>query len=155
MGLIIRSSAIHAAGCFTTAPIARRKHIIEYTGPLLDINVANAMYEDKDYTFLFQSPFKRKFIDGHGMAAFINHSCDPNCETDFIGKGVWIIALRDIAAGEELSYDYNLFDGALDDPAPCHCGAKSCRGTMYSEEEIERLKKLAAEEKQKKRKRSR
>jgi hypothetical protein len=50
---------------------------------------------------------------------------------------VWIIALRDIKAGEELTYDYNLYDGDEDDPSLCFCGVKACRGTMYCEEEIE------------------
>ncbi len=73
-------------------------------------------------------------IDGDGVAAFINHCCDPNCEADEIDGRVWIIALRDIAADEELSYDYNLYDG--DDDAPCRCGAENCRGSLYSEEEL-------------------
>ena len=42
---------------------------------------------------------------------------------------VWIQAIRNIAPGEELTYDYCLYDG--DDEAPCYCGAKDCRGTMY------------------------
>jgi SET domain-containing protein len=75
-------------------------------------------------------------IDGEGAAAFINHSCDANCEADEIKGRVWIIAARDIEAGEELTYDYNLYDGDLDDPSPCFCGAKNCRGSMYSEEEL-------------------
>jgi SET domain-containing protein len=84
----------------------------------------------------------KTIIDGHGMAAFINHSCDPNCETDEIEGKVWIIAIRDIAPGEEITYDYNLYDGEEDDPAPCYCGASSCRGSMFSPEELERLKNL-------------
>jgi hypothetical protein len=81
-------------------------------------------------------------IDGEGVAAFINHSCDPNCEADEIKGRVWIIASRDIQAGEELTYDYNLYDGDLDDPSPCFCGASNCRGSMYSEEELVRRAKL-------------
>ena len=50
--------------------------------------------------------------------------------------------LRTIAPGEELTYDYNLYDGDEDD-ARCHCGARKCRKTMYSPEEIARRKKLA------------
>ena len=46
--------------------------------------------------------------------------------------------LRDIAAGEELTYDYNLYDGEPEDESRCLCGAKTCRGTLYSEEEIEK-----------------
>jgi hypothetical protein len=74
------------------------------------------------------------------MAMFINHSCDANCETSEIGGRVWIKSIRAIAAGEEITYDYCLYDGG-DDEAICNCGAKKCRGTMYSKEEIRRRKR--------------
>ena len=81
-------------------------------------------------------------IDGEGIAAFINHSCTPNCEPDEISGRVYVFALRNIKAGEELTYDYNLYDGELEDESICHCKAKNCRGTMYSDDEIERRAKL-------------
>jgi uncharacterized protein len=142
MGLIIRSSAIHAAGCYTTMPIPAGTKIIEYTGPRITPDEGDARYENREAVYLFGLE-DGMVIDGAGMAAFINHSCEPNCETDEIDGRVWIFALRDIAAGEELTYDYNLYDGDEDDPAPCACRAKSCRGTMYSAEEIARRKKNA------------
>ena len=83
------------------------------------------------------------------MAAFINHSCSPNCEPDEIDGRVYIIARRNIKAGEELLYDYNLYDGEADDKAPCHCRAKNCRGTMYSSEELAKRAKEARNEKTK------
>src|SRR2546421_7926965 len=46
------------------------------------------------------------------------HACDPNCETDQIRNRIWIIALRNIEAGEELTYDYNLFDADPGELAP-------------------------------------
>jgi len=82
-----------------------------------------------------------RVVDGDGIAAFINHSCDPNCESDEIDGRVVIRSLRDIRSGEELAYDYCLYDGDPDDPALCFCGAKNCRGSMYSEEELRRRKK--------------
>jgi hypothetical protein len=85
-------------------------------------------------------------IDGHGMAMFVNHSCDPNCETDEEGDRVFIASIADIRAGDELTYDYCLYDG--DDDAPCFCGSKGCRGSMYSPEELK--KKSRAEAKKKK-----
>jgi hypothetical protein len=73
---------------------------------------------------------------------YINHSCDPNCETEELRGRVWVMSLRRIAPGEELTYDYNLYDGDEDD-ARCYCGATSCRQTMYSPEEIARRKRAA------------
>lgn len=144
MGLIVRSSDIHAAGVYTTAPIKKDSLVVEYTGPIVSRERADELYEGRPYTYLFGLDDGR-IIDGHGIAAFINHCCDPNCETDEIDGKIWIVALRDIKPGEELTYDYCLFDGEEDDEAPCYCGAKNCRGTMYSEEEIERQRKLGRE----------
>ena len=142
MGLIVRSSDIHAAGCYTTADIPRDTYIVEYTGPRITKEEADERYEEKSTTYLFGLTDGKYVIDGHGIAMFINHSCDPNCETEEIDGRVWIVARRDITAGEELTYDYNLYDGDLDDPAPCCCGTKKCRGSMYSPEELLRLKKI-------------
>ena len=78
-------------------------------------------------------------IDGHCMAMFINHSCDANCETSEEDGRIWIKAIRNIAAGEEITYDYCLYDGGPDDgEALCNCGSAKCRGTMYSKKEVRR-----------------
>jgi SET domain-containing protein len=143
MGLLIRSSDIHAAGCYTTEVVPAETRIVEYTGPRVTPEEGDERYDNRETTYLFGLE-GGMLIDGEGMAAFINHSCDPNCETDEIDGRVWIFAARDIAAGEELTYDYNLYDGEEDDPAPCTCGTKKCRGTMYSPEEIARRKKRKA-----------
>ncbi len=142
MGLIVRSSLIHAAGCYTTTPIAKGTRVVEYTGPIIDKEEADRRYEHKPITYLFGIGDGSKVIDGHGIGMFINHSCDANCETEEIDGRVWIMAIRDIAAGEELCYDYCLYDGD-DEEAPCNCGAKNCRGSMYSAEELRRRKRLA------------
>ena len=141
MGLIIRSSDIHAAGCYTTTNIRKGTKIVEYTGPRISKDQGDEIYENRQTTYLFGLRDGREVIDGHGVAMFINHSCDPNCETDEIDNRVWIIALRNIKAGEELTYDYMLYDGDENDPAPCYCGSKNCRGTMFSENEIKRQKR--------------
>jgi SET domain-containing protein len=141
MSLIIRSSNIHAAGCYTTAPLAKGARVVEYTGDRVSKAEGERLYKDKDYTYLFALDGGTHMVDGYGMAMYINHSCDPNCETDEFDGRIWIIALRNIKAGEELTYDYNLFDGI--GAESCNCGARRCRGTMYSEEEIRKLKKEA------------
>jgi SET domain-containing protein len=123
MALVIRPSRIHAVGVFTTSPIRKAARVVEYSGPRLTAEEANRLY------------------DGEGLGAYLNHSCDPNCEVDEIRNRVWILAIRNIAAGEELLWDYNLYDD--DDPAPCHCGSAKCRGTMYSREWMAKLRRKA------------
>lgn len=84
-------------------------------------------------------------------ARFINHSCDPNAELQrWQVKGytrIGIFALRDIAAGEEITYDYQFFTA---EETACRCGTAKCRGYLganvaedkarEAEEEKERLK---------------
>lgn len=150
MSIIVKSSSLHGAGVYTTTAIPKGTRVLEYTGPRLTRKQTDGMYSDNEVTYLFTMDDNETVIDGFGMAAFVNHSCDPNCESDQIDNRIYIIALRDLAAGEELLYDYCLWDGEPDDKAPCYCGSANCRGTMYSEEEIERQRKLVERQKRKK-----
>lgn len=131
MGLVIRSSGIHAAGCYTTTAIRKGARVAEYTGPRLSKREADIRYQGSHVTYLFGLGDGSMVIDGHGLAMFINHSCDPNCETSEVNDRVWITAIRDIAPGEEITYDYCLYDGG-DEEALCNCGTRHCRGTMYA-----------------------
>jgi SET domain-containing protein len=152
MGLIIRSSSIHAAGCYTTTAIKKGSKVVEYTGPRITKEAADEKYQDSPTTYLFGLGDGSFVIDGHGTAMFINHSCDPNCETGEVRGRVWVKAIRNISAGEELTYDYYLYDGDDDDPAHCNCGAEGCRKTMYSPEELRRRSRLARSKKAAKKK---
>jgi SET domain-containing protein len=145
MPLLIRQSRIHSRGCYATRPIGKGTLIVEYVGERLTNDQAEDLYGHVPHTYLFGLDGGKHVVDGHGVAAFINHSCDPNCEADEIGGKIWISALRDIEAGEELTYDYNLFDG--DDDAPCFCGAPRCRGSLYSRSYLRKLKRIRAQRK--------
>jgi hypothetical protein len=84
-------------------------------------------------------------VDGN-EARFVNHGCDPNCQTVQIGKRIFIEAIRTIRPGEELAYDYRIQRDA-DDPANvdavfrCLCGAKNCRGSMLVARPKKRMKR--------------
>ena len=134
--LITRGSDIHAAGCFALEPVVKGTRLLEYEGERITKDEGDLRYEGRPFTYLFGIGKGDIVIDGHGMAMFVNHSCQPNCETDEINGRVFIKAIRNIKAGEELTYDYWLYDG--DDEAPCHCGSKKCRGSMYSPAELKK-----------------
>lgn len=142
MALIIRASEIHASGCYTTTAIRKGARVAEYTGPLLTRAEADAAYKNARITYLFGLGDGSMVIDGHCTAMYINHSCAPNCETVEKAGRVWVKAIRNIAAGEELTYDYCLYDGD-EDGAVCNCRTANCRGTMYSPDEVKRRKAAA------------
>jgi hypothetical protein len=102
-------------------------------------------YEGRSFTYLFGIGNGDKVIDGHSMAMFINHSCHPNCEIDERNGRIFIKSIRKLKAGEEITYDYWLYDG--DDEAPCSCGSRNCRGSMYSPTEMKRMKRAATKAK--------
>jgi SET domain-containing protein len=134
----VRQSAVHGRGVFAARPIRKGRRIIEYTGRRIPWKTIPADVNDA-HTFLFGINDGTDVIDpeiGGNEARWINHSCHPNCEAIEEGRGrVFIYALRDIRAGEELSYDYQL---QVDEPITravkaentCHCGSANCRGTM-------------------------
>jgi hypothetical protein len=141
-GLIVRSSSIHAAGCYTSRPIEKGVRVCEYDGQRISKAAADARYKGRPVTYLFFCG-RNTVIDGFGMAMFLNHSCDPNCETEQdANHRIFIRTLRRVAAGEELTYEYNLHDSDEDD-APCFCAAPNCRATMFSPLELKRRARTA------------
>jgi uncharacterized protein len=136
--LKVRKSPVHGRGVFATAPIRKRARIIEYTGRRV---LWSTIPEDLDdlRTYYFGLDDETKVIDptvGGNEARWINHSCDPNCEAFEDSRGrVFIEALRNIRAGEELFYDYRLVIDVprtkeIEQESICHCGSPRCRGTL-------------------------
>ncbi|MFT3830037.1 MAG: SET domain-containing protein-lysine N-methyltransferase [Opitutaceae bacterium] len=78
----------------------------------------------------------------HGnISRYINHSCAPNCRSEKKRGRVWIVAARDIAAGEELSFDYG-FKFRHWAANPCRCGAPECPGYIVAEDQRWRLGRM-------------
>lgn len=91
-------------GLFAAEPIPKGAFIIEYTG----VQLSQAEYLVSNSSYLFEVGPKGA-LDGSprwNKARYINHSCAPNCDFEIKKRRVFIFALRDIAAGEELGYDY-------------------------------------------------
>jgi hypothetical protein len=139
--LQVRVSPVHGRGVFATRRIEKGERIIEYLGQRVSHDEADRRYEDKDendsHTFLFIVDSKTVIdagVDGND-ARFFNHSCNPNCESVVENRRVFIEALRAIEAGEEMTYDYQLYKDEddpenIDEVFACRCGFEQCRGTM-------------------------
>ena len=141
VGIEVRDSPLHGFGVFATKRIKKGARVVEYLGERVSHAEADRRYDDKDesdnHTFLFIVDGRTVIdagVDGN-EARFINHGCDPNCESVIQERRVFIEAIRDIAPGEELTYDYQIQREAHDPPNidvifACRCGAASCRGSM-------------------------
>jgi SET domain-containing protein len=137
----VRHSPIHGYGVFALRKIRKGTTVTEYLGDRVSHAEADARYENKapddNHTFLFTVDAKTVIDGGVGGndARYINHACDPNCESATAGKRVFIEAIRTIQPGEELAYDYQIQRDADDPPDvdaifACRCGSPKCRGSM-------------------------
>jgi len=156
-----RRSGVHGNGVFAVQDIAEGETLIEYKGEIISWKEALRRHPhdptQPQHTFYFHVDDDR-VIDGNvdgNAARWINHSCEPNCEADEQKGRVFIKALRNIAAGEELNYDYGLI---IDEPYtrkllsefPCWCGSEDCRGTLLAPKDDEAGKKKKKKKKAKK-----
>jgi SET domain-containing protein len=138
--MVVKRSLIAGLGGFAACDIKKGMRIVEYTGERISASEAEVRWNrNRRRMVLLFSVSSRTFIDAAvngGPAKRINHSCQGNCEAQLTSRGrIFIVARRNIQAGEELTYDYRL---ELDDKDlaratllyPCHCGSSRCRGTM-------------------------
>jgi len=117
---VIKRTASSGLGFFTLVAIPKDKRIIEYIGPILTLEETSE--KSGKYLMAIDAEY---FIDGSprsNAARYINHSCLPNARAYRTGVRVWIWSIRDIKAGEEITYDYGkkYFDDFIK-PVGCKC----------------------------------
>ncbi|MEE9553990.1 MAG: SET domain-containing protein-lysine N-methyltransferase [candidate division Zixibacteria bacterium] len=151
--IVVRKSRIHGTGVFARTDIPAETRVIEYVGDRITKAESDRRYQlswdrsqngkgDEGIVYIFTLN-KRHDIDGDvgwNTARYINHSCDPNCETDIIRGHIWIIAKRDIKKGEEFSYNYGYDIDAWEDH-PCRCGSENCIGFIVDEDHWPKLRR--------------
>jgi uncharacterized protein len=136
----VRRSRIQGRGAFAAQDIRSGRRVDEYWGQPITHEEADRRYDDNNgrhHTFLFvlddDVVLDARFNGSD--ARFINHSCDPNCETVIVGTHIYIKAIKPIAAGTELTYDYRFEWQDEYEPEDiryyaCRCGSANCRGTI-------------------------
>ena len=138
---IFKPSAIHGLGGFARSDILAGTRIIEYVGQKITKKESlERCQQNNEYIFALDDEHD---LDGNvswNPARFLNHSCQPNCEALPQEGCIWIVSLRQIAAGEELMFNYG-YD--LEDyrQHPCSCGAPGCVGYIVAEEFFDLLRR--------------
>lgn len=144
---MLAPSPMHGIGAFATRAIPVGTRLVEYAGERITPAEADRRYPEipgvvhHTQLFAIDGPDGDEVIVdaavGGNVARFINHSCAPNCDAVVDEGRIWITTVRDVAAGEELAYDYAFVLEERHTPAakrryPCRCGAARCRGTMLA-----------------------
>jgi SET domain-containing protein len=153
-----KNSSIHHKGVFATKDIPKGTYVIEYVGEKItkeesDRRADETLQESHDNVkkgavYIFELD-KKYDLDGdvsYNLAKYINHSCEPNCESQNIDGHIWIIASRDIKKGEEITYDYG-YDIDDYENHPCRCGAPSCPGYIVSADKRDKLRRILQKKK--------
>ncbi len=139
--VIFRPSSIHGIGGFARNDIPASARVIEYVGERITKQQSLARCEQNN-AYIFALDDQRD-LDGNvdwNPARLLNHSCQPNCEAVFEDERIWVVSIRNIAAGEELTFNYG-YD--LEDyrEHSCCCGASGCVGYIVAEEFLEGLRR--------------
>ena len=141
--LVLKESAIHGVGAFARSEIPQGTRVIEYVGERVTKSESRRRCEqDNEYIFALDEEHD---LDGNvawNPARFLNHSCAPNCEAECADGRIWIVASRNISAGEELTFNYG-YDLVDYKDYPCRCGSPDCVGYIVAEEFFEHVRSRA------------
>ncbi len=129
-----RDSGIHGMGGFALRKIRKGTAMIEYVGEkITKAEAALRVAADNPFVFILDDETD---VDGNvpwNPARFLNHSCEPNAVAEIFGDQIWVMALRTIQTGEEITFNYS-YDVENYEEHPCKCGAAQCVGYMVAEE---------------------
>ncbi|MBI1385658.1 MAG: SET domain-containing protein-lysine N-methyltransferase [Rhizobiales bacterium] len=117
---------------YATAAITEGALLVVWSGTLVDgATLATLPRRVRSHSLQVEDDHYLVSLTDREPADYVNHSCNPN--TGLSGQ-ITLVALRDIAPGEEITYDYAMSDGSSYDEFPCGCGAAECRGRVSGED---------------------
>jgi len=138
-------STIHGTGGFARTDVGPGTSLLEYVGER--ISKEESLQRCRAGNTRIFSLDDEWDLDGDvpwNPARWLNHSCEPNCEACLDDGQIWIVSLRPISAGEELTFNYGYDLEDLEDH-PCRCGTANCVGYIVAEEFHETIRRRYAQ----------
>jgi uncharacterized protein len=163
--IIVKQSGIHNKGVFAKKDLEKGTSIIEYVGEFISKEESNRRLElsvqehpgvsELGAVYIFDLNDKYD-IDGdvpYNPAKYINHACYPNAEVKIINDKIFIKAIKNIAKGEEITFNYGYGMEETDtledlEGFECYCNSDKCVGFMLGEDYWPKLKELLKENKE-------
>lgn len=119
--IIVRRTKKFGRGVFAKSKIRKGEEIASFDGPFFDDDFDEWNDDLRNHAIQCGPALWR---DSVGIARLINHSCDPNC--GIRGK-FKVVAMRDIAPGEHITWDYEMTERSSWWKMRCRCGSPLCR----------------------------
>lgn len=127
--LSVQESKIQGRGVYAASSFAQGEIVLEFLGKHMrkqDVPVNPSGINDRFIQIALD-----EYIAGSGdVDDYLNHSCDPSCKAEVNGGRCFLVALREIRAGEEITFDYATTMCNDDFTMKCRCGASNCRGVI-------------------------
>jgi len=142
--IVFKDSCIHGRGGFAKTVIPLGTPLLEYVGEKID-KQESARRCEQNNVFIF-SLNDQLDLDGNvpwNPARYVNHSCSPTSEAQLVDDRIWLVALRDLARGDEITFNYG-FDLVNYRDYPCQCGSPNCVGFIVAEEFFDHIRKQNA-----------
>lgn len=153
---IVRGSSIHGSGLYARTKIPKGTRFLEYIGEKISkkesaqrsLALAEKARQTGGASVYIFNLNQKQDLDGDrpdNLARLINHSCNPNCEAVQSRGRIWMVALKTIREGAELTFNYG-FELAQWAGNPCRCGAKECVGAIVARKYWRRLRQVRAKQ---------
>ncbi len=126
--LSVRNTGKYGLDVFAERTFRHGETVLQFKGPLLDFDaIEDGSYEDAIVIQIGE----RTYLGPSGeIDDYVNHSCDPNAGLKFEDEKLFLVALRDISAGEEITFDYSTSMKENHTEILRRCGSPRCRGIV-------------------------
>jgi hypothetical protein len=119
-------------GVFAREPLAAGETIAVWSGYLVTLDRLRQLPLDmQQHTIQVEEDLYLTSLYPDEPPDYINHSCAPNAG---LSGQIALVAMRPIAPGEEVTFDYAMCDGSVYDEFDCACGAPNCRGRVAGDD---------------------
>lgn len=118
-------------GIFTKRPFEKGEALLTFGGKIFHREEIPPLLCPEDDRYLQIGPTEYLGPSG-GYDDFVNHSCDPNSGIEMEGNSIGLKAIKAIASGEEITWDYSTTMDEDDWEMDCQCGSKNCRGRIQA-----------------------
>ncbi len=119
-------------GIYTIAPVPAGTLLLLFTGDIVDeAGLAAVPDSHRRFSIQIEEGLYMVTLGDPELSDYLNHSCQP---TAGMSGQIGVVALRDLAPGEEICVDYAMCDGSPYDEFTCGCGTPACRGRISGQD---------------------